>query len=130
VPAKTSLKLKIVLLTNSVTNIVIYAPKVKFGTDEYVSISHAIRNRFQEKHSLLTTSTARVKKPPQVGNGLFDWIKPVLHTDDDALLEKVGFDAFMFLRVLRILRQLLYIMTFIGVCGLIPINIIATSRTG
>lgn len=128
--AKSSLKLKTVVLTNSVTNIVIYAPKVKFGTDEYVSISHAIRNRFQEKHSLLTTSTARVKKPPQVGNGIFDWIKPVLHTDDDALLEKVGFDAFMFLRVLRILRQLLYIMTFIGVCGLIPINIIATSRTG
>jgi hypothetical protein len=28
------------------------------------------------------------------------------------------------------LRQLLYIMTFIGVCGLIPINIVATSRTG
>lgn len=68
--------------------------------------------------------------PPQVGNGLFDWIKPVLHTDDDVLLAKVGFDAYMFLKILRIFRHILYVMTFIGICGLIPLNIIATSRTG
>ncbi|KAG2182334.1 hypothetical protein INT43_007264 [Umbelopsis isabellina] len=86
-------------------NTLIYAPRAKFGTNE-------------------------ITKPPQVGNGLFDWIKPVLHTKDDVLLQKIGFDAFIFLRILRILRHILYTMTFVGVCGLIPLNIIATSRTG
>ncbi|CAO3677390.1 unnamed protein product [Umbelopsis ramanniana] len=86
-------------------NSLIYAPKSKLGTDQK-------------------------RIPPQVGNGLFDWIKPVLHTDDDVLLDKVGFDGYMFLKILRIFRHILYVMTFIGVCGLIPLNIIATSRTG
>jgi hypothetical protein len=53
-----------------------------------------------------------------------------MHTPDSVLIEKIGFDATLFIRFIRMIRQMLYIMTFIGLCVIVPINIVATSYTG
>ncbi|OAC98140.1 hypothetical protein MUCCIDRAFT_20417, partial [Mucor lusitanicus CBS 277.49] len=60
----------------------------------------------------------------------FAWFRPVMHTPDSVLIEKIGFDATLFIQFIRMIRRMLYFMTFIGVCVTIPINIVATSYTG
>ena len=71
------------------------------------------------------------RQPPSIGsNGYFSWIKPILKVSDETLLEKIGCDALLYIRFVRLLRQLLFWMTVIGVCALIPIYIVATKYTG
>ncbi|KAL7317681.1 hypothetical protein PS15m_004002 [Mucor circinelloides] len=62
--------------------------------------------------------------------GFFAWFRPVMYTPDSVLIEKIGFDATLFIQFIRMIRRMLYFMTFIGVCVIIPINIVATSFTG
>ncbi|KAI7895415.1 uncharacterized protein EV154DRAFT_599321 [Mucor mucedo] len=85
-------------------NSLVYAPKYKYAT--------------------------KTKQPPTLGHGFFDWFKPVMHTPDSVLIEKIGFDATFFIKFIRMIRRMLYVMTFVGVCIIIPINIVATSKTG
>ncbi|RUP43321.1 hypothetical protein BC936DRAFT_137342 [Jimgerdemannia flammicorona] len=70
------------------------------------------------------------KQPPKIGRGFLDWIKPVLTTGEDELIEKIGFDAVLFLRFLSVCRRILYFIGAVGVFILIPVNIIATKYTG
>ena len=63
------------------------------------------------------------KSPPRISDSLLGWLPPLVFTKEPELLDKIGLDAVVFLRFLRLLRWL-----FTGVaaltCGiLIPINI-------
>ncbi|KAJ2956460.1 hypothetical protein NQZ79_g7700 [Umbelopsis isabellina] len=82
----------------------VYAPKVKYAPDG--------------------------KRPPKVGRGFFDWVKPVAKVTDDILIQTIGWDAVLFIRCLRMFRRMFYGLTLVGVFVLIPINIAATSQTG
>jgi hypothetical protein len=70
------------------------------------------------------------KRPPKVGRGFFDWVKPVAKVTDDILIQTIGWDAVLFIRCLRMFRRMFYGLTAVGVFVLIPINIAATSQTG
>ncbi|KAI9308758.1 hypothetical protein BJ944DRAFT_236715 [Cunninghamella echinulata] len=70
------------------------------------------------------------KKPPKIGNEYFGWVKVLFRAKDDFLLERLGYDAILFLKFLRLLRRILLIMSIIGVFALIPMNIVATRNTG
>lgn len=70
------------------------------------------------------------RRPPAIGSGWFAWVKPVFKADDRYLMDRIGYDAVLFIRSIRLLRHLLLLMSIIGVCALIPINIVATYRTG
>ncbi|CAO3612958.1 unnamed protein product [Cunninghamella blakesleeana] len=70
------------------------------------------------------------KKPPKIGNEYFAWVKVLFKAKDDFLLERLGYDAILFLKFLRLLRKILLIMSIIGVFALIPMNIVATHQTG
>lgn len=65
-----------------------------------------------------------------LGPGWFDWIRPVFKIKDEALLENIGFDAFIFIYFTRILRRLVIILTLISMFILLPVNIVATYCTG
>lgn len=81
-------------------NSVVYAPKLK----------HADR-----KHA-----------PPALGKGLFAWWSPVARTKEDILVEKIGLDAALMLRFLRMCRNMFFVLAVWG-CGiLIPVHV-ATS---
>ncbi|KAK6593985.1 hypothetical protein H4I96_10898 [Botrytis cinerea] len=77
-------------------NSVVYAPKLKIADD---------------KHA-----------PPPMGKGPLAWLGPVLKTKETELVNLIGLDATIFLRVLRMFRNMFLCITVVG-CGiLIPIN--------
>ncbi|KAK0620954.1 hypothetical protein B0T14DRAFT_567672 [Immersiella caudata] len=78
-------------------NTVVYAPKLK----------HA-----DEKHA-----------PPPLGKGIFAWITPLWSTTEQELVNLVGMDASIFMRFTRMLRNIFVILSVIGCCILIPVNL-------
>ena len=79
-------------------NTVVYAPRLR----------HA-----DEKHA-----------PPPVGKGLFAWVTPVIKTREQAVIEKVGLDAAIFLRFIKMCRNMFLVLSVIGCAILIPVNVI------
>ena len=78
-------------------NSVVYSPKLKIADD---------------KHA-----------PPPMGKGMLAWVGPVLKTKEQDLVPLIGLDATVFLRVLRMCRNIFLVITVLG-CGiLIPINL-------
>ncbi|KAF8520851.1 DUF221-domain-containing protein [Gautieria morchelliformis] len=63
------------------------------------------------------------KQPPQISNGLFSWIPPLIHSKEPYLLDKIGLDAVVFLRFLRLLRWLFLAVAILTCAVLIPINV-------
>ena len=52
--------------------------------------------------------------PPPVDKGLFGWIPPLFRTKEQDLVEKVGLDAAVFMRFVRMLRNLMTVLTIVG----------------
>ena len=78
-------------------NSLVYAPKLKVADD---------------KHA-----------PPALGRGIFAWVKPVLLTKEQELITLIGLDATIFLRVLRMCRNMFTIIAVFGCAILIPVNL-------
>jgi calcium permeable stress-gated cation channel len=78
-------------------NSLVYAPKLKVADD---------------KHA-----------PPALGKGILAWMKPVLVTKEQDLIVLVGLDATIFLRVLRMCRNIFLAVAVVGCTILIPINV-------
>jgi len=63
------------------------------------------------------------KQPPKITGGMFSWIPPLIHSKEPYLLDKIGLDAVVFLRLLRLLRWL-FLAVAVLTCGvLIPVNV-------
>jgi hypothetical protein len=62
--------------------------------------------------------------------GWFSWIKTIWRVSDEELLQKVGCDALLYIRFVRLLRKLLFVLSVIGVGALIPIYVVGTKATG
>lgn len=61
--------------------------------------------------------------PPQLDRGLFSWIHPIKNVKEPELVEKIGLDAVVFLRFLRMLRNIFIIVTFFGCAIILPVNL-------
>jgi hypothetical protein len=77
-------------------NQAVYAPKLK----------HA-----DEKHA-----------PPPLGKKPWSWVLPLMSTHEEKLVQQIGMDATIFLRVMRMCRNIFVILAIVGVSILIPIN--------
>lgn len=75
----------------------VYAPKLKIADD---------------KHA-----------PPAMGKGIFAWFSPIMKTTEQELIGLIGLDAVVFLRILRMCRNMFVIMAVLGCVILIPINL-------
>ncbi|KAI0724155.1 DUF221-domain-containing protein [Fomitopsis betulina] len=66
----------------------------------------------------------RNKAPPRISDSLLGWLPPVLHTKEPELVDKIGLDAAIYLRFLRMLRWMF--TAIVGVCGavLVPVDIV------
>jgi len=62
--------------------------------------------------------------PPMLEKTLFAWTRSVQKIEEQELVEKIGLDAVIFLRFLRMLRNIFLILTIIGCAILIPINVV------
>lgn len=79
-------------------NSVVYAPKLKIADDRHA--------------------------PPPMGRGILAWVAPVMRTKEEELIINIGLDATVFLRVLRMCRNIFLVLSVLG-CGiLIPTNLI------
>ncbi|KAF2643467.1 DUF221-domain-containing protein [Massarina eburnea CBS 473.64] len=66
--------------------------------------------------------------PPSLDRKLWSWIHAVRDVEEQELVEKIGLDAVVFLRFLKMLRNIFGVLTVWG-CGiLIPINVIGGSK--
>jgi hypothetical protein len=78
-------------------NAVVYAPKLR----------HA-----DEQHA-----------PPQIEKGWFSWFRPLVKCHEPDLVNKIGLDAIIFLRFLRMCRTIFFFLGIIGCLVMIPVNI-------
>ena len=58
-----------------------------------------------------------------MGKGIFAWLNPVLKTKEQNLTETIGLDATVFLRFIRMCRNIFLVLSVIGCLIMIPINI-------
>ncbi|KAF9189862.1 hypothetical protein BGZ51_009231 [Haplosporangium sp. Z 767] len=68
------------------------------------------------------------KRAPRLDGGYFSWMGPVWSCPDDELVHKIGLDAVVFIRFVRMCRQVAMAMAVIGIGVLIPINVVSTIR--
>ncbi|KAI1303500.1 hypothetical protein F5Y03DRAFT_187174 [Xylaria venustula] len=66
--------------------------------------------------------------PPPVDKGVFSWISPVIKTREQVLAEKIGVDATLFLRYIKMSRNLMVVLSVIGLGVYIPLNIVENTR--
>src|SRR6266498_1796621 len=69
------------------------------------------------------------KQPPKIEeNKLWGWVKPVLETEESLLVKKIGLDAVMFLRFIKLCRNVFLCLFVLGACIIIPINFYGAYR--
>ncbi|KAF8316081.1 DUF221-domain-containing protein [Clavulina sp. PMI_390] len=68
------------------------------------------------------------KQPPRIKSGFFSWLSPLIHSKEPELLDKIGPDAVVFLRFLRLLRWLFTVLAFIGCAITMPVDIVYNLR--
>ncbi|KAF9350827.1 hypothetical protein BGX34_000983 [Mortierella sp. NVP85] len=73
-------------------------------------------------------SSPEEKRAPKLDQGYFSWVGPVWSCPDNELFEKIGLDAVVFIRFLRMCRNVFFVMAIVGCGALIPINVIATKE--
>lgn len=81
-------------------NTVVYAPKSK----------HA-----DEKH-----------RPPKISSAPLAWVAPVTRTKEETLIEKIGLDAAIFLRFLKMCRNMFATLALFGCLILVPVHVTTT----
>lgn len=83
-------------------NSVVYAPKLRV---------------MDEKHA-----------PPKISKGLFSWLTPLYTEKEGRLLEMIGMDAVVFLRFLRMCRNMFLCLGIICSAVIIPVNVLASKK--
>ncbi|KAJ5722638.1 hypothetical protein N7488_000673 [Penicillium malachiteum] len=82
---------------------------------------------FRPRHSLVYAPKVKhadsKHTPPPVGKGLFSWVKPVIKTREEQLIETVGLDAAIFLRFSKMCRNIFIFIGIIGCLVMIPVNL-------
>ncbi|KAJ5760704.1 hypothetical protein N7520_007860 [Penicillium odoratum] len=98
------------------------------GTSIGISILLALLfSLFRPRHSLVYAPKVKHADqrhaPPPVGKGFFSWIKPVISTREAQLVDTVGLDAVIFLRFIKMCRNIFICMSIIGCAIMIPVNL-------
>ncbi|KAK5996726.1 hypothetical protein PT974_02066 [Cladobotryum mycophilum] len=83
-------------------NQAVYAPKLKHVDEKYA--------------------------PPPIGRKPWSWLTPLLHTHEKVLIHQIGMDATVFLRVMRMCRNMFLVLAVIGVGILVPLTTIKSVK--
>ncbi|KAF9962859.1 hypothetical protein BGZ65_007530 [Modicella reniformis] len=66
-------------------------------------------------------------RSPELSNGLFSWVTNSFSVPDHVLVERIGLDAYMFLRFMRMSSKLFFGFSLLAIPILIPLNVIRSS---
>ncbi|KAK9766773.1 phosphate metabolism protein 7 [Basidiobolus ranarum] len=69
------------------------------------------------------------KRPPKLGKSPISWIIDVYKTPDKVLLKRIGLDAYVFLRFVRMCLFIFSIMSAISLVILLPVNTMNKDRS-
>ncbi|BGP27561.1 DUF221 domain containing protein [Rhodotorula toruloides] len=83
-------------------NSVVYQPKLKYAADD--------------------------KRPPKIGKGIFDWVRPVLTLKEQEMMVLMGLDSVAYLRFLRMCRNMFICIAALTCAILIPVNVVYNLR--
>ncbi|RKP13061.1 hypothetical protein BJ684DRAFT_10185, partial [Piptocephalis cylindrospora] len=86
-----------------------------------------LRPKRQDIYALRLKHVPPEKAVPQLPTGLFSWLRPVIKTDDEELLIRLGMDATTYLTFLRGCMYLLFLLSLLLLPILLPINASASS---
>ncbi|KAL9057157.1 MAG: hypothetical protein Q9162_002485 [Coniocarpon cinnabarinum] len=65
--------------------------------------------------------------PPRLDNGFTSWIGPIKNVKEHELMEKIGMDAVVFLRFMKMLRNIFMVLTVLGLGIILPVNLVHNS---
>ncbi|KAI5805546.1 hypothetical protein DFH27DRAFT_590686 [Peziza echinospora] len=71
---------------------------------------------------------SHTQQPPRIESGIFGWVKPLWNAKEDDLVEQIGLDAVLFLRVLKMCRTILGALGLLGIVVVIPCNILLSVK--
>ncbi|KAG2227211.1 hypothetical protein INT45_008455, partial [Circinella minor] len=77
-----------------------------------------------------TTTNSNNSNTKHAELGWSDWLKQLAKVSDEFLIDGIGYDAVLYLRFMRTLRNILIVLTIIAITILMPINVAATKITG
>ncbi|KAF9127659.1 hypothetical protein BGW39_005695 [Mortierella sp. 14UC] len=63
-------------------------------------------------------------RSPELAGGLLKWVEASIRVHDNMLVDRIGLDAYMYLRFLRMSAILFSAFTLVGIPILIPLNVI------
>ncbi|USP82617.1 hypothetical protein yc1106_09891 [Curvularia clavata] len=66
-------------------------------------------------------------RPLPLDKGPLSWISAVRNVKEQELVDKIGLDAVVFLRFMRMIRNIFFVLTIIGCLILIPVNVVGGS---
>ncbi|CAN9312591.1 unnamed protein product [Alternaria alternata] len=66
-------------------------------------------------------------RPKQLDKKPFSWLDAVKNVKEQELVDTIGLDAVVFLRFLRMIRDIFMVLTVVGVGILIPVNVVGGS---
>ncbi|KOS21820.1 Uncharacterized protein ESCO_002038 [Escovopsis weberi] len=66
--------------------------------------------------------------PPPIGKKPWSWLLPLMHTREKALIHQIGMDATIFLRVMRMCRNMFLVLAVIGISILVPLTSIKSVK--
>lgn len=67
--------------------------------------------------------------PPAIEKGYFAWFKPLIKCQEADLVDKLGLDAIVFLRFLRMCRMVFFCLGIVGCLILIPVNVTCSLKS-
>ncbi|KAJ1742306.1 phosphate metabolism protein 7 [Coemansia sp. RSA 1821] len=82
-----------------------------------------LRPRFKRVYAPRTYAVGKEKRSPPISNWPLAWIPAVLKVDDDAIVQRVGLDTYMFLRYMRSIFVIFVVLSFLSLVTILPVNI-------
>lgn len=70
------------------------------------------------------------RAPPAIDKGFFSWLNPLIKCHEMDLVDKIGMDATIFLRFMRMCRSLFCVLAILGCAVMIPVNVTCSQKNG
>jgi hypothetical protein len=71
-------------------------------------------------------ASENAKQPPNLEENMWGWVKPVLNASETSLIKEIGLDAVMFIRFIKLCRNVSLCLFLFGFGVIMPANIFST----
>ncbi|KAJ2816456.1 phosphate metabolism protein 7, partial [Coemansia erecta] len=82
-----------------------------------------LRPQFKRVYAPRTYAVGKEKRSPPISSRILAWVPAVLKVEDDAIIERVGLDTYMFLRYMRSMFVIFVVLSFLSLVTILPVNI-------